>query len=89
VCVLKLTKFLVVMEVDHLQNKGLQTHMAILLCSDGLQVFLLLLFTYLTLDALVSMRLTLKVTPKNFINLELRIKRVSVIFKLEPKVYFS
>lgn len=86
---MKLTKFLVVMEVDHLQNKGLQTHMAILLCSDGLQVFLLLLFTYLTLDALVSMRLTLKVTPKNFINLELRIKRVSVIFKLEPKVYFS
>lgn len=33
-------------------------HMAILLCSSGLQVFLLLLFTYLTLDALVSMGLT-------------------------------
>jgi len=59
VSVLKLMKFLAVMEMDHVQNKGQQTHMAIhiLLCSDGLQVFLLLLFTYLTLDVLVSMRL--------------------------------
>lgn len=27
------------MEMDHMQNKGQQTHMAILLCSNGLQVF--------------------------------------------------
>ena len=56
-CVLKLMKFVAVMEMDHMQNKGQQTHMTIFLCSNGLQVFLLLLFTYLTLDALLSMRL--------------------------------
>lgn len=35
--VLKLLKFLAVMEMDHIQNKGQQTHMAIhiLLCSNG------------------------------------------------------
>lgn len=43
VCVLKLMGLLVVMEKNHTQNKGLQTHVAVLLCSNGLQVLVLVL----------------------------------------------